>query len=70
MVESSEEAQLSETKENPGNMLPPLNISGVVISKTQLMEALKPYIPNISDLSALQGGEHFYILFGQDNAPS
>jgi len=66
VVESSNETQQPEEGASPGTMLPPLNISGVVITKVQLMEALKPYIPNIADFNPLQDGQHFYILFGQD----
>ncbi len=59
-----------ENKENGTPGLPPLAISGVVITKEQLIDALKVYIPNILDFSHLQDGQHFYILFGPDNQPS
>ena len=46
--------------------LPPLGVSGVVLSKAQLMDALRAYLPNIVDFTPLADGEHFSILFGQD----
>lgn len=48
--------------------LPPLNISGVVLSKAQLITALAVYIPAIADLQPLPGGEHYYVLFTADGA--
>ena len=49
--------------------LPPLGVSGVVLSKAQLLEALRVYVPNIVDFSPLPDGQHFYILFSQDEQP-
>ncbi|GEM_PF-2228977 len=56
----------TETTGPEGRPVPPLNISGVVITKAQLLDALRVYIPNIADFNPLQDGQHFYILFGQD----
>ncbi len=46
--------------------LPALSVSGVVLSKAQLLDALKIYIPTITDFAPLPDGEHFSILFRQD----
>lgn len=51
-----------------GQALPPLNISGVVLSKAQLITALAVYIPAIADLQPLPGGEHYYVLFTADGS--
>lgn len=45
---------------------PSLAISGVVLSKAQLLEALRAYVPGITDFSPLPDGEHFSILFAPD----
>jgi len=43
--------------------LPPLNISGVVLTKAQLIDALGVYIPTITDFTMLPDGVHFAIFF-------
>ena len=47
---------------------PPLAISGVVVSKAQLLEALKLYVPGITDFAPLPDGQHFSILFKQPDS--
>ncbi|MBI2305282.1 MAG: hypothetical protein HYU86_11135 [Chloroflexi bacterium] len=48
--------------------IPPLNLSGVVINKADLVAALKIYVPNVADVQAFEDGEHFYLVFGpQEN---
>ncbi|MCL5074625.1 MAG: hypothetical protein M1136_03090 [Chloroflexi bacterium] len=49
--------------------LPSLRISGVVLSKPQLIEALRLYIPNLSDIQALDEGERFYLALRFDLSP-
>jgi len=39
------------------------------ITTPQLLEALRVYVPNIVDFSPLPDGQHFYILFSQDEQP-
>jgi hypothetical protein len=47
-----------------------LAVSGVVLSKAQLMDALRVYVPGITDLRPDMNGEHFTILFSpQDGGP-
>ena len=49
--------------------LPRLSVSGVVLSKAQRMDALRVYIPNITDFTPLPDGQHFSILFSPDSQP-
>ncbi|MBI2954180.1 MAG: hypothetical protein HYY30_07700, partial [Chloroflexi bacterium] len=44
--------------------LAPLNVSGVVVKKKDLIEALRIYIPLIADIQAFEDGEQFYIMLG------
>ncbi len=43
--------------------LPALNISGVVVKKNDLVEALRVYVPLLADIEAFEDGEHFYLIF-------
>lgn len=58
---------LGEAVAGPG--VPPLAITGVVVTKAQLLEALRIYIPKIVDFTPLPDGEHFTILFNPDHGP-
>ncbi len=49
-----------------GQPLPSLSVAGVVVTKSQLMDALRIYLPGITDVSPLPDGQHFSILFRQD----
>ncbi|MCL4459824.1 MAG: hypothetical protein M1136_01820 [Chloroflexi bacterium] len=49
--------------------LPSLRISGVVLNKPQLIEALRLYIPNLSDFQVLDEGERFYLALRFDAFP-
>ncbi|MCL5961452.1 MAG: hypothetical protein M1358_19440 [Chloroflexi bacterium] len=42
--------------------LTPLNVSGVVVKKKDLVEALRIYVPLIADIQAFEDGEQFYIM--------
>ncbi len=50
--------------EDGGNGLPGLAVSGVVLSKAQLVLAMQAYVPAVIDIQPLAGGEHFSLLFG------
>ena len=69
MAEEAAEQTLTQPEEGAAGAKPlaPLAISGVVVSKAQLLEALRAYIPNISDFPPLADGEHFSILFSPDS---
>ncbi|MDA8189665.1 MAG: hypothetical protein M0T85_16110 [Dehalococcoidales bacterium] len=47
--------------------LSPLNVSGVVVKKKDLVEALRIYVPLIADIQAFEDGENFYIILGGQN---
>lgn len=47
--------------------LPTLSVSGVILTKAQLMQALQIYFPGITDFSPLPDGDHFSVLFAQGN---
>lgn len=42
--------------------LPPLNVSGVVVKKKDLVEALRIYVPLIADIQAFEDGENFCLI--------
>ncbi len=44
--------------------LPTLAVSGVVLSKAQLVAALRVYVPAVVDIQPLADGQHFSLLFG------
>ena len=54
--------------EVPAQALPTLTVSGVVLSRAQMIEALRVSIPNISDVSMLPDGQHFTVMFGTDGS--
>jgi len=58
-----------EDRATEAQPLPPLGVSGVVLSKAQLLDALRVYVPGITDFSPLPDGQHFSILFSQDSHP-
>lgn len=43
--------------------VPPMAITGVVVTKGQLLDALRVYVPTIRDFAPLPDGQHFSILF-------
>ncbi len=63
-VPKSGGSPLPETEVRPVP-LPPLNISGVVVKKKDLIEALRIYVPLIADIQPFEDGENFYLLFGE-----
>ncbi len=66
MVETAAAPQAAPpaTPEDGGNGLPGLAVSGVVLSKAQLVLAMQAYVPAVIDIQPLAGGEHFSLLFG------
>ena len=44
-------------------------MSGVVVRKADLVEALKVYVPNLADLQVTEDGEHFWLLMGDEPSP-
>lgn len=48
---------------------PALGVSGVVLTKAQLLDALRLYFPNGADFGPLPDGQHFYVLLRQDTPP-
>lgn len=53
----------------PGVALKPLCISGVVVTKTALVQALKIYVPALNDIQVTEDGENFWLILdegGQD----
>ncbi|MBI4318321.1 MAG: hypothetical protein HY675_07515 [Chloroflexi bacterium] len=45
--------------------LAPLNISGVVVRKKDLVEALRIFVPALADLQMFDDSELFYLVLGQ-----
>ncbi|MBI4320853.1 MAG: hypothetical protein HY675_20365 [Chloroflexi bacterium] len=45
--------------------LAPLNISGVVVRKKDLVEALRIYVPLIADIRSFEDDEQFYLVLDQ-----
>ena len=43
--------------------LPPLKITGVVLTKQQILETFRVYLPTVVDFTASPDGERFTILF-------
>lgn len=51
----------------PPMTLPPLTVSALMVTKADLIEALRIYLPNISDLEAIEGDR---FLLGVAGNPS
>ena len=45
--------------------LKPLRISGIVVRKADLIEALRIYTPTLRDLQVTEDGEHFWLILGE-----
>lgn len=41
--------------------LPPLAISALLVTKADLIAALRVYLPHVSDIEVLDGGERFLL---------
>ena len=47
-----------------GVQLRPLRVSGVVVSKAEVIEALRVYVPALVDLNVTEDGEFFWLMLG------
>jgi hypothetical protein len=43
----------------------PLRVSGVVVRKADLVEALRVYMPALADLAVTEDGESFWLILGE-----
>jgi len=57
----------------PAAPLQPLRVSGVVVRKADLIEALRVYVPALEDVQVTEDGDHFWLMLGEqpnaDQAP-
>ena len=44
--------------------LQPLRVSGVVVRKADLIDALRVYVPALEDLQVTEDGDHFWLMLG------
>lgn len=49
-----------------GIALPPLHVSGLVVSTAALVAALRPYLPQLIDVEPLDSGQFLLRLAGSD----
>ena len=49
-----------------GVPLKPLRVSGIVVSKADLIEALRIYVSSIGDLQMTEDGEHFWLILREE----
>ncbi len=55
------------TEETSGSPVPPkLMISGLVVTKAALIEALRTFVPGLRDVQVDTEGEVFYLFLGDD----
>ena len=47
--------------------LEPLRVSGIVVRKTDLVAALRIYVPALADLQVTEDGEHFWLILGEED---
>ena len=45
--------------------LKPLQVSGIVVRKPDLLEALRVYVPGLVDIQVTEDGEHYWLLLSQ-----
>lgn len=63
-LRSKDSAASPATAESQSVALPPLRISGVVVKKADLVEALRIYVPSAVDIQAFEDGENFLVVLG------
>jgi len=66
-VRLHEAAQLAQagsngTASSEPVQLQPLHVSGIVVTKTALIEALRVYVPALRDVQVTEDGEQFWLL--------
>ncbi|TAK27715.1 MAG: hypothetical protein EPO21_23575 [Chloroflexota bacterium] len=55
----------SETAPTQGIPLKPLRVSGVVVRKADLIEALTVYVPALHDIQVTEDGEQFWLMLNE-----
>ena len=50
-------------------VLPPLAISALLVTKADLIVALRAYLPHLSDIEVLDGGERFLLQVRVEHGP-
>jgi hypothetical protein len=48
----------------------PLRVSGLVVRKADVVDALRLYVPGLADLHVTEDGEHFWLLLGEETIPA
>ncbi|MBI2938879.1 MAG: hypothetical protein HYY04_00440 [Chloroflexi bacterium] len=63
-----EASQAPENGAAPAESIPlrPLKVSGIVVRKADLVEALRIYVPGLSDLRVDEDGEQFFLLLSEE----
>ena len=54
-----------EEQPAPAVALKPLPASGLVVRKGALVEALRVYVPGLSDIQVTEDGEHFWLMLDE-----
>lgn len=68
-----DERDLAERRLHPGNGLPqhdgaglpPLRVSGVVVSHADLVEALRIYVPGLREIRVTEDGQDFWLMVNE-----
>ena len=53
----------------PPPALPPLAISALLVTKADLIVALRAYLPHLGDIEVLDGGERFLLSVRPEHGP-
>ncbi len=74
-IEQRDEPTPHRTEASQAIALRPLRVSGLVVHKAEIIEALRVYAPNLSDLQVTEDGEHFWLMLdereeGRDGDPA
>lgn len=56
------------TTAGPSVPLAPLRVSGLVVRKADLIEALQVYVPGLVDLICTEDGAHYWLQIGERGA--
>ena len=59
-------ATVADGAAGPGRSVLPLAVSGLVVGTTALVAALRPYLPQLIDITPLDGGRLLLQLTGAD----
>ena len=70
MTEPSFQLTPLETAQALGAALPPLGVAGLLVTRAQLIQALRIYLPSLAEVRALEGSEAFLLIFGEETPPS